>query len=202
MSKHDNHELILVINVGSTSTKLGIYRDDEELNRKSFRYDSSYLEQNFATVYDQEELRMRNIRDFLDECGILPGDLTVVVTRGAIVRPTPSGCLEVTDALVEDARRFGGFHPVALGVRLALDFAREAGVACYTVDPQRSTSCLTWPAYRVFRKSSVKFSISLLINAARLSDGVVKQVMCIRRSTSLSPTWEEAPRWGLIIMDE
>ncbi|MBQ6651186.1 MAG: butyrate kinase [Atopobiaceae bacterium] len=127
--------LFLMINTGSTSTKVGIYRDMERLVAKAVRYDSAELERRFKTIRDQRELRVQGILDCIAENGYSMSDFDAVITRGAIVRPVPSGPMLVTEGMIADGELIGGFHPVSLGLRVAKELADEAGIPCVTADP-------------------------------------------------------------------
>ncbi len=128
---------LLILNIGSTSTKVGIYENDQPRISKTLRYNSMELEK-YDDIFDQEEMRLDGIRSFLRENQYDLSDFDAVVSRGGIVRPIPSGIVEINDNYVKDARKYGGFHPVSLGVAIALSLARSVGIKCYTVDSPSS----------------------------------------------------------------
>lgn len=128
-------KLLLIINLGSTSTKVAIYNNETLLASRVFQYDSKMLNEKYSDIFEQEELRTNAINEFLKENNISITDIDAVVTRGAMVKPVPSGTIIVTDQFVKDALKYGGFHPVALGVKVAKELADSAGVVCLTVDP-------------------------------------------------------------------
>ncbi len=126
---------ILVINPGSTSTKLAIYEDENEVVKKTLRHPAEELKK-YDRIMDQYEFRKRVILDFLKESGYDVKSFSAVVGRGGLVRPIPSGTYEVDDLMIEDLKsgRFGE-HASNLGAILALEIAKEAGVKAYIVDP-------------------------------------------------------------------
>lgn len=57
---------ILVINPGSTSTKIAIYEDEKEIIKKTIHHDISELKK-FRKVVDQYEMRKDTILEFLEK---------------------------------------------------------------------------------------------------------------------------------------
>ncbi len=135
--KNGNY-LLFILNIGSTSTKVGIYENEEAVVTRTLRYDSRELEEKYDDIFDQEEMRLDSIRSFLKENQYDLSDFDAIVSRGGIVRPIPSGIVEVNDKYVADAKIYGGFHPVSLGVKIALTLAKSAGIPCYSVDSPSS----------------------------------------------------------------
>ena len=60
---------ILVINPGSTSTKIGVFHDDRSIFEKSIRHDEAELQQ-YQTIIDQYSFRKQAILETLHEQGI------------------------------------------------------------------------------------------------------------------------------------
>jgi butyrate kinase len=124
-----SEETILVINPGSTSTKIALFDGD-----------SSVAEENVpaptggGALWDQLEGRLASVNGFLVERGDPP--LNAVVGRGGLIRPVPSGTIRVNDAMVEDARAgYQGEHPSNLGCALAAAVAGPRGIPAFIVDP-------------------------------------------------------------------
>ncbi|MDE6039026.1 MAG: butyrate kinase, partial [Paramuribaculum sp.] len=80
---------ILVINPGSTSTKWAVY-NDRELQWKATRNHSTEELRQFSHVIDQLKMRTEATRQALAEAQI-PEEFDVVIARGGLLRPTPSG---------------------------------------------------------------------------------------------------------------
>ena len=126
---------ILVINPGSTSTKVAVYEDEEPLVQETIRYDEAVLAQ-FETFFDSKDLRRADILDVLARHGIVPESLDAVVGRGGLVKPIASGTYEVSEEMVDDIEggRYGA-HACGLGAIIARDLGLEWGIPAYTVDP-------------------------------------------------------------------
>ena len=125
---------MLVLNFGSTSTKVGIYQDEERLFSDAVRYEPSDLVK-FDTILDQEEMRERDVTGLVSDAGYQLGDFDAVVTRGPICKPLEAGTYEVAEALIEDGQAIGGHHPCSLGPIVANKIGQLLGVPTYTVDP-------------------------------------------------------------------
>lgn len=129
--------LILTVNPGGTSTKLGLFRETELVFEENVRHMPGELEQ-FTSTLDQLSFRRGIILRTLKEAGHSPSTLTAVVGRGGAFKPLESGTYEVNTALVEDIREGSTLqadHPSNLGALLALAIADEAGCRAYIVDP-------------------------------------------------------------------
>ena len=126
---------ILIINPGSTSTKIGVYEDETQLMEETLRHSTEEIAQ-YATIYDQKDFRKEVILDVLKEKGVDLNDIDVVVGRGGLLKPIPGGTYETTPELLEDLK-IGkqGQHASNLGGILAKEIASEINVPSYIVDP-------------------------------------------------------------------
>lgn len=78
----NNHKFrILVINPGSTSTKISIFEDENETFSRSINHSKLEMEP-FARVWDQYEFRKKLIKECLEDAKMKPETLTAVVGRG------------------------------------------------------------------------------------------------------------------------
>ena len=125
----------LIINPGSTSTKLGIFEDETLLFEETLRHTTEEIAQ-FDRIVDQKDFRKKMILDFLAAKDVDVKSFNVIVGRGGLLKPIPSGTYAVTDALVHDLEiALGGEHASNLGGILAREIADEIGVPSYIVDP-------------------------------------------------------------------
>lgn len=126
---------LLIINPGSTSTKIGVFQDEELLFDETLRHTTEEIKQ-FDTIVDQRDFRKKVILDLLKEKNFDIQSLDVVVGRGGLLKPIPSGTYEVSDSLVYDLLTAkGGEHASNLGGILAKEIGDEIGVPSYIVDP-------------------------------------------------------------------
>lgn len=125
----------LIINPGSTSTKIGVFEDETLLFEETLRHSTEEIAQ-FDSIVAQKDFRKDVISKVLAENNFDIKTLDVVVGRGGLLKPIPGGTYTVTDELVKDlveAKR--GEHASNLGGILAKDFADELGIPAYIVDP-------------------------------------------------------------------
>ncbi len=114
---------ILVINPGSTSTKIAVYEDLNPVFESDIAHSPEELSR-FNGVWEQEPFRLQLVIDELNSHDI-PMQLDAVVGRGSLAKAIPSGTYEVTDEMVEDARNAQHVHACDLGCALAHDIAQR-----------------------------------------------------------------------------
>ncbi len=125
----------LIINPGSTSTKLGVFEDTNLLYEETLRHTTEEIAQ-FDKIVDQKDFRKEMILNFLKNQNEDIKSFNVIVGRGGLLKPIPSGTYSVSDALRQDLMdAVGGEHASNLGGILAREIADEIGVPSYIVDP-------------------------------------------------------------------
>ena len=129
-------KLILAINPGSTSTKISVYEDTKEVFTKTLRHSNEELAP-YKNVIDQLEFRKETIKAALKENNIDINTLAIIVGRGGLVKPIPSGVYEVNQAMIEDIRTGkNGEHASNLGAIIANELAQEVGgIKALIADP-------------------------------------------------------------------
>lgn len=126
---------ILVINPGSTSTKIGVFDNETCIFEKTIRHDVEKVAK-FNRVIDQYDFRKAVILDQLDYEGINISKLSAVCGRGGLLRPIEGGTYEVNAAMLEDLRQgFNGEHASNLGGIIANEIAKGLHIPSYIVDP-------------------------------------------------------------------
>ncbi len=125
----------LIINPGSTSTKIGVFEDENLLFEETLRHTTEEISR-YATIVDQKDFRKKIITDLLAEKNFDIKTLGVVVGRGGMLKPIPGGTYAVTDELLQDLKMGKqGQHASNLGGILAREIGDEIGVPSYIVDP-------------------------------------------------------------------
>lgn len=127
---------LLVINPGSTSTKVSLFEDEKSIFEKSLFHEASVLLQ-FPHVNDQIPFRRGVILDMLKEEGVAPASIDAFVGRGGSACTQPGGITRIDQKLYDDTEAAvgGSEHPAKLGVMLAWSFAREYGREAFTLNP-------------------------------------------------------------------
>ena len=99
---------LLIINPGSTSTKIGVYENEKEILEETLRHSSDEIAK-YATIFDQLDFRKNVILDVLKEKNFDITTLDAVVGRGGMLKPIPGGTYEVTEELIEDLKNGKSF---------------------------------------------------------------------------------------------
>ena len=125
----------LIINPGSTSTKIGVFEDETLLFEETLRHSTEEIAQ-YASIVDQKDFRKDIIVNLLNEKNFDINSLNMVVGRGGMLKPIPGGTYAVTDDLLEDLK-IGkqGQHASNLGGILAREIGDSIGVPSFIVDP-------------------------------------------------------------------
>ena len=126
---------VLVINPGSTSTKVAVFEEEQELLKKSIVHTAQELE-GFDRVIDQADFRQRAVLEAVAEGGFRLEDFDAVCGRGGLYRPIPSGTYAVSDRVMQDVEQAPyGEHPSNLGAYLARRIGDLVGIPAFFVDP-------------------------------------------------------------------
>ena len=126
---------ILVINPGSTSTKIGVYEDEQLLFDKTLRHSAEDIAQ-FKTIAAQKDWRRDLVMRALREQGIDARTLSAVSGRGGLLRPIRGGTYAVNDNMVTDCTiGIQGQHASNLGGLIAREIGDELGIPSVIADP-------------------------------------------------------------------
>lgn len=127
---------ILVINPGSTSTKVSLCEDDTLLFEESEFHDAPVLLQ-YPSVNDQVPFRKQVVLDILQRNGYTPKDVDVFVGRGGSAYPQRAGVMPIDFWLYQDTLNAvgGSEHAAKLGVLVAYELCMEYGGKMFTVNP-------------------------------------------------------------------
>lgn len=126
---------LLVINPGSTSTKIAVYEDKKEIFEETLRHQTEEI-QKYPTIADQLDFRKELILEILAKNNFDIKQLNAVVGRGGMLKPIEGGTYEVNATMVEDLRvGVQGPHASNLGGILAREIADSVGGRAFIVDP-------------------------------------------------------------------
>ena len=130
---------LFVINPGSTSTKMGLFRDDDSVSDAVINHTVEALQQ-AGGVQGQLALRIAAVEDRLKNdlagMGLKREDISAFIGRGGLLHPVAGGTYEVNQAMLDDlaACRYGE-HACNLGAQIAAMLAWPLGKKAYIVDP-------------------------------------------------------------------
>ncbi len=126
---------LLIINPGSTSTKIAVYEDEKEVFSQSIPHTTEEVAP-FARIVEQKGFRKDIILRALKERTIEASSFDAVVGRGGLLEPIPGGIYAVNDRLLDDLfRGVQGEHASNLGGLIADEIARPLGIPAFIVDP-------------------------------------------------------------------
>ena len=116
---------ILVINPGSTSTKMAVYDDEMPILLRTIVHSVEDLSK-FDDVLDQQEFRKQLLLTELEHARI-PMTFDAVIGRGGLVKPVEGGVYEINEQMVRDTHSGIAMHNHAcnLGCLIAYEVASE-----------------------------------------------------------------------------
>jgi butyrate kinase len=116
---------ILVINPGSTSTKIAVFEQERPIFLKNIRHAAEELAR-FERVADQFQFRKDLIMKVLEEADIQVESIRIVMGRGGLLKPIESGVYSVNERMKEDLRNSTyGEHACNLGGLIADEIAQS-----------------------------------------------------------------------------
>lgn len=126
---------ILVINPGSTSTKIAIYEDEKAIFLKNLHHENEELDK-LISIDDQFSFRKKIIIDEITNAGFTVDSLDLIVGRGGLLRPIESGIYEVNDKMINDLKTAERQHASNLGALIANEISKtKPGLKAYIADP-------------------------------------------------------------------
>lgn len=126
--------LILVINPGSTSTKLAIFQRENRIFNKNLIHNADELRK-YQSVSEQLPFRQSAVLEFLNETGLKPQDLNCVMGRGGFLKPTEGGTYLVDYDMCQDLLQPSKEHACNLGALIAGSIANDVGIKAFITDP-------------------------------------------------------------------
>ncbi len=126
--------MILVINPGSTSTKIAVYEGEQLLISQNIVHSTEELAP-FKDPNEQLRFREEVVKSELQRLGI-PLHFDAVIGRGSISKPIPGGVYYINEQMCKDARNAKLRHVCNLACMIAADIAREIpDCLALTADP-------------------------------------------------------------------
>jgi len=126
---------ILVINPGSTSTKIAIFNlEGKEIFKENISHSTETLSQ-FNSLLEQGPVRKKIILNKLKEKNIEITSLKAIIGRGGVLKPLKAGTYEVNDKLIDDLKNSTVEHASNLGGIIASEIAKDINLPSYIADP-------------------------------------------------------------------
>ena len=126
---------ILIVNPGSTSTKIGLFEDETPIFERVLRHTMEEM-QGYEKIGDQYDFRMELIMAAMEQSGVDIAELDAICGMGGLVKPIPSGTYYVNDAMKADLQSGNfGDHASNLGGLIARAIGDKIGKPAFIVDP-------------------------------------------------------------------
>jgi len=127
---------ILVINPGSTSTKIAVYDNETEILDETIRHKKEEL-MKFDTIPEQKDFRFKEIERVLKEHDLDFSDIDAVASRGGIIKPMASGTYDISEKMLEDlvGLKSAALHASSLAGLIGYDLKKKYNIPAYVVDP-------------------------------------------------------------------
>lgn len=127
--------LILVINPGSTSTKIALFKDNNLIESETVKHSKKTLLL-YEELIDQLDMRKKVVLKFLEKNSVDINQIDGFISRGGLVKPVKSGIYKVTKEMIDDLSNNNfGEHASNLGGVIACDLAKTVGKDAYIADP-------------------------------------------------------------------
>jgi len=131
----NNKIRVLAINPGSTSTKIALFDDNEEIFSANIKHTAEELAR-FTDIQDQLGYRRDAVVRTMTEEGYAFEDIDVFAGRGGGLISVEGGIYEVTELLTEHAAKgVSGQHPAQLASQICKQFADKYNKRAYIVNP-------------------------------------------------------------------
>ena len=126
---------VLVINPGSTSTKIAVFDDEKEVLSKRIDHPSYELDK-FDRLIEQKDFRKQAIIETLKEAGFEIKDFSAIACRGGILPPLSGGTYKVEQNMVDYlANESPVEHASNLAAVIGYELAKPFGIPVYITDP-------------------------------------------------------------------
>ncbi len=127
-------EKLLILNPGSTSTKIAVYEDESQVFVESISHSAETIAK-YDLIIDQFEFRKDMILDVLKDKGIALESLTGIVARGGLLPPMKAGAYRVNEDMVWQLRNQPVMeHASNLGAVIAYEIAKPLGIPSFIYD--------------------------------------------------------------------
>lgn len=126
---------ILVINFGSTSTKIAFYENELLKDEKTLEISREEIAQ-CKSVFDQYAMRRRSIEEYAEGLGMKISDFSFIVSRGCGGGNQKAGGYIINQALVDHCHNYKTPHISSLGPVVTYDLMKEYGIPGYIYDSE------------------------------------------------------------------
>lgn len=126
---------ILVINPGSTSTKVALYESGKVLWKEEIKYTKDEINQ-FPHIADQRFMRREGLGKLLEGKGVNPAELWALCSRGPDIYPIGGGTYAVDGEMMDELMTNPYIeHACNLGAMMTWPLSQKYHIPAFIVDP-------------------------------------------------------------------
>ncbi len=126
---------ILIINGGSTSTKVSVYSNDKPIINETLDHPREELN-GFNDIWEQYDYRKSKIIDLLKKMDLPLDRFDVIAGRCGTIKPVAGGIYRINRAMLQDMKsKVYGNHPTNVVSQIAFDLGEQLSIPALTVDP-------------------------------------------------------------------
>lgn len=126
---------VLAINPGSTSTKIALYKNEEEILSESINHNPSELSK-YSSIFDQFKMRKDIIEEVLKKHNVDLKEIDTIVGRCGGLPPVQSGAYLINQKMIDRLRNNPTLdHASNLGAAISFEMGKEIGINTYIYDP-------------------------------------------------------------------
>ncbi|MFH1612272.1 MAG: butyrate kinase [bacterium] len=135
--KIKNNYLILVINPGSTSTKIAFFENKKVFFKEVIKHDFEKLN-SFKKIIDQCDFRYQTILKILKQKNVDLSCINIIMARGGLMNPVKSGVYKINLKMIQDLKNeniWGKEHASNLGALIAYKISKVFKIPCFIANP-------------------------------------------------------------------
>jgi len=135
MTQQDQVYRILVINPGSTSTKVGIFHNEEMIVQDVVRHSKGEIAK-YDSILAQKDMRLSLVEQSVQRNGYDIHSFDAIVGRGGLVEPIDSGVYAINERMLHDLiHSTAASHASSLGAIIATELGKKVNIPSFVVDP-------------------------------------------------------------------
>lgn len=143
----DKDIMVLVVNLGSTSSKFAVYKNETELFREGIDHERERIDR-FPTRNDEIPFRINTAKDFLARNGYRMEDFDVIAARAGNLANAKAGTYIIDEAICESLKtRPAVQHASNLCPVVAYELGAPYGIPAYMCDAPSVDQ--RWPVFKV-----------------------------------------------------
>ncbi len=155
MPKH-NAPLLLVINTGSTTTKIAVFKGSNSLFEHNFSHSTSELSR-LDTFDEQVQFRINLIEKILNDNNFPVNQFDLIMARGGLIKPVKSGVYKVNERMIHDLKHAPKQHASNLAAVIGYRLGKKK-IPVYIADPvvvDELQDIARYAGHRLFERKSI-----------------------------------------------